>query len=69
MDPSAPLIERAHRNRVRKSDLSAELGIDRSTLWKYERQPTAAPEGFWSRYRQALDAIIRSRDNEPAGVA
>lgn len=54
MDEARRLIDGAERARVGKAELAIALGIDRSTLWKYERWPDQAPIGFWTRYRSAL---------------
>lgn len=50
-------IEALIRQRARwvgKSEMSMDLGIDRTTLWKREKFPDQAPEGFWVQYATAL---------------
>ena len=61
MDEVRELIDNSRRCRVGKQELSVALGIDRTTLWKYEGWPETAPEGFWDRYREAIATILNER--------
>jgi len=44
--------------------MANELGIDRTTLWKREGNPTEAPSVFWSEYARALRAKISPQAQE-----
>lgn len=68
MEQATSLIERAKRHRIRKWDLADALDIDRTTLWKYEQSPDAAPEGFWSRYDAAIGRVLEEREAALAAV-
>ena len=60
-EEAARLVQTAETARIGKQELAVSLQIDRSTLWKYERWPETAPEGFWARYREALASINAER--------
>jgi hypothetical protein len=57
MSRASELIE-VRRKWVTTLEMSQALGIDRTTLWKRERQPAAAPVEFWQDYANALRSKI-----------
>lgn len=67
MDRASHLIERARRHRIRKIDLARAMGLERTTVWKYEQSPAAAPEGFWGRYETAIGRVLAEREAALAG--
>lgn len=67
-DP-ALLIEKRRKAKIRSMDFAAALGIERTTLWKRENQPTSAPAGWWSEYESTLQQMLVKRASEALALA
>ena len=57
VDPEA-LVARRREAFVPVGDFADFLGIDRGTLWKREKWPGKAPDGWWDAYDAALRTYI-----------
>jgi DNA-binding XRE family transcriptional regulator len=68
MHQANELIKRRERAGISQVGFADLLQIDRTTLWKRERNPDKAPAGFWDTYEERLNAAIAAKQAELACV-